>query len=164
MKELVFAQGGKTLTSSRLIAEYFGKEHKNVLRDIENLGCSEEFGRLNFEPTSYRDFWGREQKQYVITRDGFTLLVMGFTGENAMKFKEDYIAAFNEMEAKLRKQTPVDYTGQYRMPLPGRVDVAGLRREITAIALSDQRVSRRQRRVYRKMMAVLDLFAEGGGR
>jgi len=83
------------------VAETFGKEHKNVLRDIDNLGCSEEFNRLNFEPISYTDSMNRQQKSYVMTRDGFTLLVMGYTGELAMKFKEAYIRQFNAMESAL---------------------------------------------------------------
>ncbi|WP_412612633.1 Rha family transcriptional regulator [Candidatus Pseudoruminococcus sp.] len=90
-------------TTSRDVAEVFGKEHKNVLRDIETLQCSEDFRKLNFEPTSYTDSWNRKQKEYIMTRDGFTLLVMGYTGEKAMQFKEAYIKAFNEMEKELKR-------------------------------------------------------------
>lgn len=84
------------------VAETFGKEHKNVLRDIRELGCSEEFNRLNFEPISYTDTMNRKQDAVAMTRDGFTLLVMGYNGELAMKFKEGYIKQFNAMEAALR--------------------------------------------------------------
>lgn len=84
------------------VAETFGKEHKNVLRDIRDLGCSAEFNRLNFEPISYTDSMNRNQDAYIMTRDGFTLLVMGYTGELAMKFKEAYIRQFNAMEAALQ--------------------------------------------------------------
>ncbi len=84
------------------VAETFEKEHKNVLRDIEGLKCSDEFKRLNFEPISYLDSMNRTQKAYRMTRDGFTMLVMGYTGELAMKFKEAYIKQFNAMEAALR--------------------------------------------------------------
>ena len=84
------------------VAETFGKEHKNVLRDIRELGCSEKFNRLNFEPISYTDTMNRKQDAVAMTRDGFTLLVMGYTGELAMKFKEGYIKQFNAMEAALR--------------------------------------------------------------
>lgn len=84
------------------VAATFGKEHKNVLRDIENLGCSVDFNRLNFEPISYVDAMHRKQKAYVMTRDGFTLLVMGYTGDLAMRFKEAYIKQFNAMEAALQ--------------------------------------------------------------
>ena len=86
----------------RDVAETFWKEHKNVLRDIRGLGCSDEFNRLNFEPISYTDAMNRKQEAMVMTRDGFTLLVMGYTGELAMKFKEGYIKQFNAMETALR--------------------------------------------------------------
>ena len=84
------------------VSETFGKEHKNVLRDIRELGCSVEFNRLNFEPISYTDSMNRTQEAVAMTRDGFTLLVMGYTGELAMKFKEGYIRQFNAMEAALQ--------------------------------------------------------------
>ncbi len=84
------------------VAETFGKEHKHVLRDIRELGCSEEFNRSNFGPISYTDSMNRKQDAVAMTRDGFTLLVMGYNGELAMKFKEDYIKQFNAMEAALR--------------------------------------------------------------
>lgn len=88
---------------SLFVAEFFEKEHKNVLRDIAKItapasGLSTNFGRLNFEPTSYVDGWNRKQKAYAMTRDGFTMLVMGYTGAKAMRFKELYIRRFNEME------------------------------------------------------------------
>ena len=91
-----------TVVSSLDVAETFGKEHKNVLKDIRELNCSEEFGRLNFEPTNYIDEHNRKQPMYYITRDGFTLLAMGYTGEKAMKFKEAYIKQFNAMERMLQ--------------------------------------------------------------
>lgn len=90
-----------TVVTSLDIAETFGKEHKNVLRDIKQLECSDEFGQLNFEPSSYINQQNKEQPMYFITRDGFTLLVMGYTGEKAMKFKEAYIRQFNAMEKAL---------------------------------------------------------------
>lgn len=111
MKELipkdnygVFADSHDTArVDSLYVAKFFEKEHKNVLRDIDailapNSGFSPEFGRLNFEPTSYRDQQNRKQRCYAITRDGFTALAMGFTGKKAAKFKELYIRRFNEME------------------------------------------------------------------
>ncbi|KOA21171.1 phage regulatory protein Rha [Clostridium homopropionicum DSM 5847] len=88
---------------SLFVADFFEKEHKNVLRDIAKItdsksGLSKEFARLNFEQTSYTDGWNRKQKAYAMTRDGFTMLVMGYTGQKAMRFKELYIKRFNEME------------------------------------------------------------------
>lgn len=83
------------------VAETFGKEHKRVLQDIRELGCSEEFTRHNFVLISYKDSMNREKPMYYITRDGFTLLVMGYTGEKAIRFKEAYILQFNAMEELL---------------------------------------------------------------
>lgn len=91
-------------TTSRKVAEVFGKEHKNVLRDIENIGCSENFRKLNFELSEYKVKGNNKTyHEYNMTRDGFTLLVMGYTGEKAMQFKEMYINAFNEMEKELKR-------------------------------------------------------------
>ena len=86
------------------IAETFEKRHDNVLKDIREMKCSDEFRLLNFEEMSYKDSYGRNQKAYYITRDGFTLLVMGYTGEKAMKFKEAYIRQFNHMEKLLHEK------------------------------------------------------------
>jgi Rha family phage regulatory protein len=74
-----------------------------VLRDIAkitdtNSGLSKEFATSNFEPAYYKDSTGRKLPCYMMTRDGFTILVMGYTGKKAMKFKELYIRRFNEME------------------------------------------------------------------
>lgn len=97
-----FGREERAAVTSLDVAETFGKEHKHVLRDIRGLGCSEEFNRSNFGPISYTDSMNRQQEAIVMTRDGFTLLVMGYTGELAMKFKEGYIKQFNAMEAALR--------------------------------------------------------------
>jgi Rha family phage regulatory protein len=99
---LVFKQLGMNVTTSRLVANKFGKQHKNVIQRIENLECSEEFNRLNFQPVDYVDNKGEKRPEYYITRDGFTFLVMGFTGKRAAKFKEEYINAFNQMERQLK--------------------------------------------------------------
>lgn len=84
------------------VADTFGKQHDKVMRDIRELGCSDEFNIANFGDITYTDSRGRTQKAVVMTRDGFTLLVMGYTGELAMKFKEAYIKQFNAMEAALQ--------------------------------------------------------------
>ena len=100
----VFADTNDTArVDSLFVAEFFEKDHKNVLRDIAKItdpksGLSTEFAQLNFELTSYMDGWNRKQKAYAMTRDGFTMLVMGYTGQKAMKFKELYIKRFNKME------------------------------------------------------------------
>lgn len=90
-----------TVVTSLDVAETFGKEHKNVLKDIRELECSEEFRRLNFEQSSYINTQNKNQPMYYMTRDGFTILAMGYTGEKAMHFKEAYIRQFNAMEKAL---------------------------------------------------------------
>ena len=88
---------------SRFVAQFFEKDHRHVLRDIRAIiepksGLSEEFIKLNFEVSNYKDSMGRKLPCYALTRDGFTILVMGYTGQKAMRFKEQYIRRFNEME------------------------------------------------------------------
>jgi hypothetical protein len=75
------------------------------LRDIQNLGCSKEFRLLDFGESSYRNQQNKKQPEYLMTKDGFTLLVMGYTGKKAMAFKEAYIDRFNEMENFIKTLT-----------------------------------------------------------
>lgn len=129
MNTLVTLMDGKAVTTSRKIAEVFGKEHKNVLRDINNLKSQlpAEWHKLNFELMQNEVKIGngasRFDKAYLITRDGFTLLAMGFTGKKAMQFKLAYIAAFNAMEAELAARqnapepAPLDLTQSTRRML-----------------------------------------------
>lgn len=91
-----------TVVSSLDVAETFGKDHKNILRDIRQLECSDEFRRLNFEQSEYLNEQNHKQPMYYMSRDGFTILVMGYTGEKAMRFKEAYIKQFNAMEKILQ--------------------------------------------------------------
>lgn len=107
MNELIKIEGNRAVTTSLKVAEVFGKQHKDILKAIGNLECSEEFGRLNFAPTQI-DFKMptggiRKDKAYTITKDGFVFLAMGFTGAKAAKFKEEYIKAFNDMESGLNQ-------------------------------------------------------------
>lgn len=94
---------GKAIVSSRKVAEVFGKEHRHVLESIKKItepknGLSEKFTIRNFIPSNYKDSTGRKLPEFLLTRDGFVMLVMGFTGKEALKFKEAYINRFNEME------------------------------------------------------------------
>ena len=90
-----------TVVTSLDVAETFDKRHDNVLKDIRELECSEEFRLLNFEESYYINSQNKKLPMYYMTRDGFTILVMGYTGERAMKFKEAYIRQFNAMEKAL---------------------------------------------------------------
>ena len=102
--EVITVKDDESWTDSLLIAEKFNKQHKDVLKVIKNLGCSEEFSRRNFAPSDYIDERGKKQPMFRISRDGFALLAMGFTGKEAMEWKEKYIAAFNWMEKQLRSK------------------------------------------------------------
>lgn len=110
MNELVFrGENGLPVTTSFLVAEAFGKKHQHVLRDIDNLECSESlrasnFG-LSFKIRELPNGGSKEERFYYIGRDGFTFLAMGYTGKKAAEFKEKYIAAFNAMEQQLKQGT-----------------------------------------------------------
>lgn len=107
--DLIEIENGQPVTTSLKVAEIFGKLHKNVLRDIQEKilpHVSSDFAQLNFEPSSYVNEQNKHQPMYYITRDGFTMVAMGYTGAKAMKFKEAYINEFNKMEAMLQKRRP----------------------------------------------------------
>lgn len=107
---------GQVVTTSLRVAEIFSKEHKVVLRAIRELDCSDDFRGRNFAPSLKirqlpNGMGERQDPYYLITRDGFVFLVMGFTGKTAAKFKEAYIRAFNVMEERLRRmQSSPQYT------------------------------------------------------
>jgi len=94
-------KNGVPVVSSRQISEKFHKNHADVLRSIENSDCSEDFRKRNFAVSSYREGKGK-YKEYLLTKDGFSFTVMGFTGKKAAKFKEAYINAFNQMESFIK--------------------------------------------------------------
>jgi len=96
--KLVKRDNGQLKTTSKIIADVFGKTHKNVLLSIESMKCSGEFRALNFKASSYTSPQNKNLSCVEITRDGFSFLCMGFTGTKAAEWKEKYIAAFNEME------------------------------------------------------------------
>lgn len=106
--DIVYAESARVLTNSVLVAQKFGKDHKHVITTIRELvkGCAENSADPLFEETTYiHPQNGQEYPMYVMNRDGFSLLVMGFTGKQALKFKLDFINAFNVMEDKLRNST-----------------------------------------------------------
>ena len=108
LKNAVTVIDGRVVTTSLKIAEIFGKQHCNVIKAIRQLEAPKEFTAVNFNASEYSDSTGRKLPMYQITRDGFTLLAMGFTGKKAMQFKVAYIEAFNAMEAEL-KNNRIDY-------------------------------------------------------
>ena len=105
---LFLSTDGQPYTTSRAVAEHFGKKHYNVLRDIENLRkdiADHAYRELNFEATFYPVAGPkgavRQEPEYRLTHDGFALLAMGFTGKEALAWKVAFLQAFNEMEAEL---------------------------------------------------------------
>ena len=102
MNDIILStQNGEPVASSRQIAESFEKNHRDVLRAVDGLKEDvRNFAQMFFE-TETPDSYGRPQRTYLLNRDGFSLLVMGFTGKAALEWKLKYIAAFNEMEKRL---------------------------------------------------------------
>ena len=96
---------GRPATTSLEVARFFGKQHQHVIRDITGLtdNCPESFSASNFGRASYLDEQAKNRPMYIIHRDGFMLLVMGYTGKKALALKLAYIEAFNRMEAELAR-------------------------------------------------------------
>lgn len=101
---ILSTQNGEPVASSRQIAESFGKEHKDVLRAIENIKAQNCALTSMFFETTYTAGTGKAYPMYLMNRDGFTLLAMGFTGKAALEWKLKYIQAFNAMEKQLAQR------------------------------------------------------------
>lgn len=107
--DLVMMRGRDAVCDSLEVAEHFGKRHDNVIMTIDNLLKIKEIkSRKIFISQTYKDSKGRTYRNYLMNRDGFSLLVMGFNGKEALDWKMKYIEAFNRMEQLLaQKQTEV---------------------------------------------------------
>ena len=97
-------ENDKVYVSSRDIAKVFGKEHSKILRDIRALP-QDNFNQANFGLVEYMDKKGEKRPEYLLTRDGFSLLVMGFGGEKAYQWKISFIEAFNKLEQTVKENT-----------------------------------------------------------
>lgn len=117
MGNLVLIDNGKAITNSLLVAEKFGKQPKNVNQSIKDIILMAENSAVLFSEATYINSQNKEQPYYLMNRDGFSLLVMGFTGKKALQFKLEFIAAFNEMEKQLRGniQVPTTLAGALRL-------------------------------------------------
>ena len=129
---------GVAVVSSRVVAYDFDKQHSHVLRDIENIisNTVDEFGNPKldhqmFIESTYENR-GKQYKEYLLTRDGFSLLVMGFTGKEALQWKLQYIEAFNKMEEQIKQQNN---------------PYAHLSKEFQAIIMHDEKIMKLERRV-----------------
>ncbi len=106
MNELVYLKHDEVVCDSLQVAEKFGKRHDNVVRDIVNLLKNEEIkNKKIFHQSTYKDSKGRTYKSYTMNRKGFTVLVMGFNGEEAIHWKLMYIDAFDKMESIIREKS-----------------------------------------------------------
>lgn len=107
MNDIILStQNGEPVVSSRQIAESFGKEHKHVLDAVKNLVAENSAAKSMFHLSSFENR-GKKYPMYLMNRDGFSLLAMGFTGKEAVQWKLKYIAAFNAMEKQLVQHPPL---------------------------------------------------------
>jgi len=109
--EIVSVQHRKAITTSLKVAAAFGKGHKSVLRAIDNVmsECDNSFTRRNFALSDYQDSTGRTLPMITMTRAGFSLIAMGFTGKPATSWKIKYIDAFDKMEAALIQKQNLEW-------------------------------------------------------
>ena len=102
MNNLVILNNNQIVVSSIDIAEHFGKQHKHVLEIIREILVAENSATKFYHETTHQNR-GKDYKAYLMNRDGFSLLAMGFTGKKALQWKLKYIEAFNEMEETLKQ-------------------------------------------------------------
>lgn len=124
-------KSGSAIASSLDIARHFGKAHKDVLRSIDRIveETGADFAGRNFALSEYLDNSGRKLRAFDLSRDGFSLLVMGFTGSDALQWKLRYIQAFNAMEAELLSA---------RAPFERRLDaIEGNLEALTSLFMED---------------------------
>lgn len=112
MNSLVSIKNDQPVTSSLQIAKTFDKNHRDVLKAIDDLkkGVAQNFADLFYEGTYIHPQNKQKYRIFYMTKDGFTLLAMGFTGKKAMQFKIRYINAFNQMEKRLKNDYPIPTT------------------------------------------------------
>ncbi len=103
VNNMVSVENGEVVATTYQVAKFFGKLHKDVLRAIRNLDCSDGFRERNFtlcfENSDLQN--GKPNSFYQMTKNGFMFLVMGFTGRKAAQLKEAYINAFDWMYQQL---------------------------------------------------------------
>ena len=132
--EVGLTADGQPAVRSDIVAYHFKRNHRDVLRDIRKLRakCPELFYQRNFAPVEYADSKGEKRPAYLLTRDGFSLLVMGFTGAEAVRWKLRYIEAFNTLEAAaLAQRAELARESGYLQGLDeGRASVAPLLDEL----------------------------------
>lgn len=142
-------KNGQPVASSRDIAEHFEKRHDHVMRDIDAFGKDvPNFGEMFFS-AEIPDSYGRPQRAYLMNRDGFSLLVMGFTGKSALEWKLKYIEAFNRMEAQIK--SPQAMTTAQMFAMQAQVNLEQEQR----LAALESRAERNEH----TMQKTLDIFS-----
>ena len=131
----VSLHSGRPATTSLEIAKFFGKQHQHVMRSIEDLQSNtpEYFSASNFGRAEYLDEQGKPRPMFIIYRDGFMLLVMGYTGKKALAMKLAYIDAFNRMEAALAEKAALPPEDAPITPADQSVLQAIIRAKVEAI-------------------------------
>lgn len=106
-KTLIQVKHNQPVTTSLNVADVFGKNHRDVMRNIKNLTAQNYAVKNMFVKGTYVNKRNQTWPMYYMNKDGFSILVMGFTGKRATKFKLDYISAFNAMQKQLSNQNPI---------------------------------------------------------
>lgn len=124
MEDLIIIKENKVFATSRMVAAKFGKRHTDVIRSIKNLEDVDGFNGRNFASVDYLDEKGETRPEFIMTKDGFSFLVMGFTGKKAARFKIDFINAFNKAEEKLKvsQSTPMGIEEIIILQMQGRIE------------------------------------------
>lgn len=141
LSEFVSLHHATLTTDSRRVAKHFKKRHDNLLRAFDQLACSPEFNRLNFEAVEEPDEKGEPRRVIHMTKDGFVFLVMSFTGKEAARIKEAYIAAFNSMAAQLQAISLSGFHGLWdrRLDLEKRDQVSFMWASFGARKMNDRK-------------------------
>lgn len=138
MNELITVNDGQAVVSSLDIAEHFDRKHSDVLENIRNLVAENSAAKSLFFETAYENR-GKQYPMYLMNRDGFSLLCMGFTGAKALEWKLKYIDAFNKMEKALTEQATKPMTTAEMFQLQAQINVEQERR-LAAIEANQQKV------------------------
>lgn len=134
----LFNQDGRILANSREIAEKFNKAHKDVLESIRNLTAENSAVKNMFISSTYKNSRGRNYDEFLMDRDGFSLLVMGFTGKKALEWKLKYIEAFNKMEEKIKSGDHLSEEEKLKLQLFSKdpLEVASAHNRLVALEIN----------------------------
>lgn len=160
MNDIILStQNGEPVASSREVAKRFGKEHKHVLASIRQILVAENSATKFFHEATF-EYRGQQFPEYMMNRDGFSLLAMGFTGKEAVQWKLKYIEAFNQMEKQLADQQQERLSSHDALVQQAIRDVALARRNLST-ARSNLEVYRIGREDARKLLSKAhSLYAE----